>query len=130
MVSPDGMTLRAHLDVLGTYYAYMDYEIGESGALTQTEDVFEILQDGYAWRVLTTMKELPVTVDGETTMLPEGSRIRITGTDNEGTASFTDEDTDAAGSILYERGDGDDAWTLYIDGVSEYEYFEMIPYAG
>ncbi|MCD8232712.1 MAG: DUF3298 and DUF4163 domain-containing protein [Clostridiales bacterium] len=130
VVSPDGMTLRAHLDVLGTYYAYMDYEIGESGALTQTEDVFEILQDGYAWRVLTTMKELPVTVDGETTMLPEGSRIRITGTDNEGTASFTDEDTDAAGSILYERGDGDDAWTLYIDGVSEYEYFEMIPYAG
>ncbi len=124
------LTLRVHLDVLGTYYAYMDYVIGESGELMQTEDVFEIRSDSYAWRVLTVARELPVTVDGQAGVLPVGTRIRITGSDNAGTAYYRDEDSGEKGTISYVRGDGEDAWELYINGVSEYEYFEMLPYAG
>ncbi|MCD8250060.1 MAG: DUF3298 and DUF4163 domain-containing protein [Lachnospiraceae bacterium] len=129
-VGAEVLTLRVHLDVLGTYYAYMDYVIGESGELMQTEDIFAIRSDRYAWRVLTVARELPVTADGEETTLPVGTRIRITGSDNAGTAYYRDEESGETGSLSYVRGDGEDAWTLYIDGVSEYEYFEMLPYAG
>ncbi|MCC8046354.1 MAG: DUF3298 and DUF4163 domain-containing protein [Clostridiales bacterium] len=130
-VGTEVLTLRVHLDVLGTYSAYMDYVIGEDGTLMQTEDVFEIRTDGYSFRILTVIRELPVTMDdGQAATLPVGTRIRITGSDDAGTAYFRDEDSGEKGSISYERGSGDDTWTLYIDGVSEYEYFEMIPYAG
>ncbi|MCD8124371.1 MAG: RsiV family protein [Lachnospiraceae bacterium] len=129
-VSAGGMTLLMRLGVLGNYDSLMEYEIGEDGTLAQTEEVFEILQDGYAWHILTLVKELPVTIDGEAAVLPEGSRIRITGTDNAGTAYFTEEDTGESGSISYEYCDEENVWELYIDGVSEYEYFEMLPYAG
>lgn len=129
-VSAGAMTLVMRLGVLGNYDSLMEYEIGEDGTLAQTEEVFEILQDGYAWHILTLVKELPVTIDGEAAVLPEGSRIRITGTDNAGTAYFTEEDTGETGSISYEYGDEENVWELYIDGVSEYEYFEMLPYAG
>ncbi len=129
-VSAGGMTLLMRLGVLGNYDSLMEYGIGEDGALAQAEEVFEILQDGYAWHVLTLVKELPVTMNGESAVLPEGSRIRITGTDNAGTAYFTEENTGDTGSISYEYGDEENVWELYIDGVSEYEYFEMLPYAG
>ncbi|MCD7957164.1 MAG: DUF3298 and DUF4163 domain-containing protein [Lachnospiraceae bacterium] len=130
-VGTEVLTLRVHLDVLGTYNAYMDYVIAENGELMQTEDIFEIRQDGYTYRILTVTKDLPVTMDsGEAAVLPAGTRIRITGSDDNGTAYFRDEDSGEKGSISYERGNGEDAWTLYIDGISEYEYFEMIPYAG
>lgn len=129
-VGTEVQTLRIHLDVLGSYDAYMDYVIGENGELMQTEDVFEIRSDNYPWRVLTVARELPVTVDGQATVLPVGTRIRITGSDNAGTAYYRDEDSGEKGSISYARGDGEDTWELYIDDVSEYEYFEMIPYAG
>ncbi|MCD8330880.1 MAG: RsiV family protein, partial [Lachnospiraceae bacterium] len=129
-VSAGGMTLVMRLGVLGNYDSLMEYGIGEDGALAQTEEVFEILQDGYAWHVLTVVKELPVTMNGESAVLPEGSRSRITGTDNAVTAYFTEEDTGDIGSISYEYGDEENVWELYIDGVSEYEYFEFLPYAG
>jgi len=130
-VGTEVLTLRVHLDALGTYSAYMDYVIAENGELLQTEDIFEIRQDGYTFRILTVTKDLPVTMDsGEAAVLPAGTRIRITGSDDNGTAYFRDEDSGEKGSISYERGNGEDAWTLYIDGISEYEYFEMIPYAG
>ncbi|MCD8078118.1 MAG: RsiV family protein [Lachnospiraceae bacterium] len=129
-VSAGGMTLVMRLGVLGNYDSLMEYEIGEDGALEQAEEVFEILQDGYAWHILTLVKDLPVTINGESAVLPEGSRIRITGTDNAGTAYFTEEDTGENGSISYEYGDEENVWELYIDGVSEYDYFEFLPYAG
>ncbi|MBS6397294.1 MAG: DUF3298 domain-containing protein [Clostridiales bacterium] len=130
-VNTELLTLRMHLDVLGSYYSMMDYRISEEGKLVQETENFTITTDASPFRLLVTVKELPATVNGEEVLLPVGSRIRITATDNAGTAYFKDEDTGAEGSISYVRGDGaEDQWTLYIDGVQEYEYFEMIPYAG
>ncbi|MCD8097454.1 MAG: DUF3298 and DUF4163 domain-containing protein [Lachnospiraceae bacterium] len=129
-VGAEVQTLRVHLDVLGSYDAYMDYVIGENGELMQTEEVFEIRSDNQPFRILTVTRELPVTADGQAAVLPVGTRIRITGSDNAGTAYYRDEDSGGKGMISYVCGDGEDAWELYIDGVSEYEYFETIPYAG
>lgn len=127
-VNSESLTLQAYLDVLGTYATMMNYEIGEDGKLLQQEEFFQIVSDGSAWKTLTNVLEVPVTVDGKETMLPVGSRINITASNNEGTALFYNEDTGENGEIHYIRGDGTCA--VYIDGVPDYEYFEMVPYAG
>lgn len=127
-VNSESLTLQVYLDVLGTYAAMMNYEIGEDGKLLQQEEFFQIDSDGSAWKTLTNVLEVPVIVDGKETMLPVGSRISITAADNAGTALFYNEDTKETGEIHYERGDGTCA--VYIDGVPDYEYFEMVPYAG
>ena len=73
------------------------------------------------------VKDLPVTLSGAETTLPAGSVLKITGTDNAGTAYFQ-LDTGEAGSINYVRDK--EQWQLLIDGASENEYFELLPYAG
>lgn len=131
VANTESLTLQAHLDVLGTYTAMMDYVIGENGKLEQQDEFFRIDSDGSAWKTLINIKELPVTVDGAETTLPAGSHISITATDNAGTALFYNEDTGENGEIHYTKGDGtEDDWTIYIDGIPDYEYFEMVPYAG
>ncbi|MCD8335104.1 MAG: YobA family protein [Clostridiales bacterium] len=129
-VGTEQLRLRVHVDVLGSYDSYRDYVIDDGGALQATSDVCEIPTDDSDWHLLTVTKELPVTLDGQKATLPAGTQLRITGTDNQATAYFRVEDTGAEGSIAYTRGEGDEAYLLYIDGVSEYDYFEMLPYAG
>jgi len=131
-VNTDGVTLRMHLDVLGTYSGQMDYKLGEDGQLVQEEEFFQIPYNESLYRILTTVRELPVTVDGSKTSLPVGTRLRITATDNKGTAIFTvEEGNGMEGEIHYTRGDGkEDTWTIYIDGLPDTDYFELVPYAG
>jgi len=130
-VNTETLTLRVHLDVLGTYSSLMNYTIGENGKLVQEEEFFRIQPDDTGQKMLTTVRELPVVIEGKETVLPKGSRLHITGADNAGTAVFHNEDTQADGEIRYTRGDGgEDTWTVYIDGIPDYEYFETIPYAG
>ncbi len=130
-VSTEQLNLRVHVEVFGSYDSYMDYEISESGTLEATGDIYEIPVDDNEWRLLTVIKEVPVYMNGEDTVLPVGSQIRIIGTDNQSTAYFRVEDTGEEGSITYTRGLNDeDIYTLFIDGCSEYDYFDMLPYAG
>ena len=130
-VNTETLTLRMHLDVLGTYSSLMNYTIGEDGRLVQGEEFFRIQPDDTGQKMLITVRELPVVIEGKETVLPKGTRLYITGTDNEGTAVFHNEDTQTDGEIRYTRGDkGEDTWTIYIDGIPDYEYFETIPYAG
>lgn len=130
-VNTESLRLRMHLDVLGTYTSFMDYTIDGNGNLEASGEWFEIAENSSAWQELLTVRELPVRIKGEETTLPAGSHIRITATDNQGIARFTKTDTGESGEIHYVRGDGaEDTWTIYIDGVPDYEYFETLPYAG
>lgn len=130
-VNTENLKLHMHLDVIGTYSGVMNYKIGEDGQLIPQGEWFEIADTADPWKLMVTKKELPVRMDEEEAMLPVGSRIYITATDNEGTALFRNEDTGAEGEILYTRGDTEeDAWVIYINGVPDYDYFELIPYAG
>lgn len=130
-VNTENLKLYMHLDVIGTYKGVMNYKIGEDGNLIRQGEWFEIADTPSPWKVMVTKKELPVQIKGENVMLPVGSRIYITATDNEGTALFRNEDTGEEGEILYTRGDTEeDAWVIYINGIPDYEYFEMVPYAG
>jgi len=129
VVNTELLTLNMHLNVIGTYHGQMDYVIDQNGTLTQQNEIFEI-NSKYD---LTTMKELPVLMDGqdEEELLPVGSCIRIVGTDNKEKAYFEEVKTQKRGCISFVRGNGaDDDWTIYIHNIEDYEYFEMVPYAG
>lgn len=130
-VNTETLKLYMHLDVIGTYRGAMDYQIGEDGKLLQQKEWFEIADTTSPWKVMVTKKELPVQIEDEEIILPVGSRIYITATDNAGRALFRDEDTGTEGVIHYTHGDTpDDMWVIYINGIPDYDYFEMIPYAG
>lgn len=131
VVNTEKLRLQMHLDVLGTYSGRMDYTIGADGKLVPDGERFQVPQTGDPMRVLVTTMELPVVLEGEATVLSPGSRIRITDTDNAGSAGFLEEESGRTGEIRYIRGDGEgDLWTIFIDGVPDYEYFESLPYAG
>lgn len=139
-VGTNRIGLSMHLDVLGTYRGEMVYQLTDDGKLVQTEEIFAVNTP----QQLKVIKDLPVTIRGEKTTIPPGSKIRITGTDNAGKAYFRiDTDTGETEMIQYvegasfqlDTGDGetgmiqyerDSAQQILIDGVSENEYFEMI----
>lgn len=124
-ITPDKIELSLRLDVLGTYSAKMNYLIDENGNLTQAEDIFTIDSVG----VLTVTNPLPVILEGESVLLNTDTQIRITGTNNVNEVYFEVPETKTTGVIYYEMGD-EDSWIHMIDGVSEYEYFDALPYAG
>lgn len=126
-IGMEELNLHFTLYVLGTYSSEMPHALTEDGGLEPLEEIFPIETD-YEWHRLTTVRELPVTIDGQKTTLPAGTQINIEATDNVGTVWFHTADDTASGEIHYEREEDD--YQLYIDGVSEYEYFEAIPYAG
>ncbi|MDE7324372.1 MAG: RsiV family protein [Lachnospiraceae bacterium] len=119
----DELGLFMHLNVFGSYTGSMKYHLTEEGKLVQAEEIF-VIDTPFE---LTVVKELPVTLEGVETTIPAGSVLKITGTDNAGTAYFR-LDTGETGTISYVRDR--EQWQLLIDGVSENEYFEMLPYAG
>ncbi|MCH5338237.1 MAG: hypothetical protein J1E03_05600 [Acetatifactor sp.] len=128
-VNTDSVLLRETVNVLGTYWPKMQYSISETGELTRQEGLY--YTEAFESQIMTVMRELPVLLDGQETTLPVGTRLRITATDNEGIAWFCTE-TDGQdlsgveGEIHYTRQD----YEIMIDGVSEYEYFDMVPYSG
>lgn len=129
-VNPGKLKLRTSVDLLGTYGAKVDYEITEDGTFVSDCSYYK-LENNSPWSILTTIRELPVTIDGQETSLPAGSRLRITATDLKGTAWFREEKTGTEGEIHYTEGNEEDsAWPICIDGVEETEYFESLPYAG
>ena len=75
---------------------------------------------------LTVAKILPVYLDeGGTAVLTPGEKLLLTGTDGQNTFFRTDDGR--TGSIRLEY-DGEGGWT--INGESEENFFEMLPYVG
>lgn len=122
-ISFDRITVSEHLDVLGTYEGIAEYEITDGGELVRLDDIIQI----NSRFPLVVKKALPVIIDNQKTTIAAGESITITGTDNKGTAYFSTADG-RKGSISYIRSS--QRWELIIDGISETEYFESLPYAG
>ncbi|MCM1182208.1 MAG: RsiV family protein [Roseburia sp.] len=124
LMGTDRLSVRMTLNVFGTYGGRMIYALDSEGMLSQTSEVFEIDSE----YEMTVMRELPVTMDGAERTLAVGERLTITGTDNAGTAYFRLAGSGETGEIRYTRDE--ESRTLFIDGVSEFEYFDALPYAG
>ncbi|MBQ4522699.1 MAG: hypothetical protein IJA10_07085 [Lachnospiraceae bacterium] len=131
-INTEMISLNVHLNTLGSYVSKAEYEIDENGKFYQIDKMFHIGSENPAnnLSILTTIQELPVVIDGIDTMLPAGSRISVTGTDNVSVITFYDVDTKQEGEIHFERGKGEDFWMIYINGCFEDDYFEYLPYAG
>ena len=124
-ISTDKVEVSLVLYELGTYTATMEYMLSEEGELICPEQIIPIESD---WS-MTVIKELPVTIDGTETVIGIGNQIIITGTNNKDTVYFKSVESGQQGEIHYEM-DTEEPWIHLIGGVSEFEYFEAIPYAG
>lgn len=129
-VNPEKLGLILSLEALGSCSSQMYYTLGEEGDLTPQSDIYPIevnLEVGG----LVVIREIPVTVQGRETMLPVDSRLHVAATNRVDTIWFEAVEPSGEiveGEIYYERHEED--YQIYIDGVSEYEYFESLPYAG
>lgn len=117
------------INVMGTYWATMDYVLDDNGDFLTKGSVFAIDSSYNVERhTLTIIKELPVcTEDGYENLQP-GTQILITGTNNENEMYFTVVGTGKEGIISYEEAG--EYGNIVINGVSESEYFEYMSYAG
>ncbi len=126
----DTLSLEFRLDVLGTYLADMEYVLTEDGMLKPMEDIYRI--GNVTGRTgITTVKELPVIIQNQAVTLPVGTRLYIVATDNDGVAWFEtagDNGEMQKGLIRYIRDP--ETYRIYIEGLVEDEYFDMLPYAG
>lgn len=124
-ISTDRISISLTINELGTYIVTLEYTLDEDGKLICPEEIITIESD----RSMTVIKELPVTIDGTETVIGIESQIIVTGTNNKDTIYFKETGSGQQGEIRYER-DAERPWIHLISGVSEYEYFEAIPYVG
>lgn len=124
-IGTNKVSCTVRLNVLGSYWGEMVYQLDSNGQLSQVDEIFNI-QEGSS---MTVMKELPVVLEGaeSESKVAVGRKLNITGTDNNGTAYFR-LDNGEKGKILYTRDE--ETNQIFIDGESENAYFDMVPYAG
>ncbi len=124
------------VDVLGTWGGTTQFELSDDPfALTRipgsvwTRNSAELDDEFWNSCTMETIRELPVTFDGESSpaTLEAGVKIAITESDYETYIAFITEDG-RTGRILVSRDV--ENWGWLIDGIHESEYFESIPYAG
>lgn len=125
-INPDEIVMEAWVYFLGTYGGIKTYRFVENHGFT-TEDEEYILYENAT--VLTTIVDLPVTMEGIESILPAGSHIILTATDGETYVKFTIQETGQNGKMEVQRGT-EENYRLFINGMDEYECFEMLPYAG
>lgn len=127
-VSSDQIEMSLCFYMLGTYWSVMDYILDENGLLVQNSDIFVFEQndDGVRNYELTVIKELPVTINGSSNVIVSGTKIKITGTNNIDEIYFVVPQTGEKGTIHYEMKE----WDVYINGESESNFFEALPYVG
>ncbi|RHP46700.1 MULTISPECIES: DUF3298 and DUF4163 domain-containing protein [unclassified Clostridium] len=132
ITDPEHFILWDWEDVLGTYSAYRIYHVGEDGVPASDGTLFRL---GPVSRenpiVLVSTRDLEVTVVEKNAEKPEtipsGSSFTITGTDG---MSFVEAELDDGRTCRIPVRKGDGEWEWKINGVSEYDCFEQIPYAG
>lgn len=126
--------LYSRTDTLGTYTGYKMYSVGADGMPETEDEMYNLVAFGADWKtVLTSKRELTVLMheDGREekteVKLPKGTDFWPRKTDGETVMEMELEDGRRC-DLLLEKKEGD--YQFYIDGVSEYDCFEDLPYAG
>lgn len=124
-LSSQNIEMEVRVDALGTYSAFANFRLTPEATLALDVNIYQI-DSAYPLNII---NSLPVTIDGAKTTLSAGTQIIITGTNLIDEIYFKVVDEETFGTIHYTR-DEEESWIIYIDGVSEYEYFGDLPYAG
>ena len=125
----DTFAAEVTINAVGTYWADMEYALDDSGDFINMYGVYTIDSSEYPDRhKLTVVKELPVWLNSSYGTLQPGTQILITGSNNLNEMYFTVVGTGEEGVITYEGSTGEGG--IKINGIYDYEYFDILPYAG
>lgn len=128
MTNTENFALYSRVYVLGTYMAYKEYRVGEDGMPVTEDEVFNVVNwEDDTWSALKTTRELTASIQGVKEVLPAGTGMRMKRTDGETFAEMELSDGRIC-DISLERDK--ERYGFLIDGVNEFECFEMLPYAG
>ncbi len=126
--------LYSRVYTLGTYNGCRWYEVGEDGIPVTKDDRYRLITTGADWDMtLTSSRDLVAAmIDAETgektdEKLPKGTIFRPFETDGETVMEFVLEDGRHCELPLKRNDDG---FSYSIRGISEYDCFENLPYAG
>lgn len=125
-INSDAIDLQRWVYILGTYGGTKTYHFAENGMLVTEDSEYELKNNAY---VLTTKTGIPVTIDDTENTLPAGSHIILTATDEESYVKFTIQETGQTGKMTLSRTEDGFAFEI-VDGKTEYDCFEVVPYAG
>lgn len=128
ILDPDSFMLYTRLDVLGTYYGMKRYHVDEDGLPASDDEAYVINESS----MLQSTRDLAVTIlekNGSETeaTVPSGTGYTIFRTDG---ASYADAHLNDGRDCRIQIKEGSRGWGWDIDGVSEEECFEWLPYAG
>lgn len=128
ILDPDSFMLYTRLDVLGTYYGMKRYHVDEAGLPASDDEAYVINESS----MLQSTRDLEVTIlekNGSETeaTVPSGTGYTIFRTDG---ASYADAHLNDGRDCRIQIKEGSRGWGWDIDGVSEEECFEWLPYAG
>ena len=133
-IGPNRLELTGSQDVLGTYFGSRTFTL-KDGRLELNDDGLWHFEtgdaDSWEYRALTPKAEIAATfVDGDQQTegaLKVGERIQITASDRTSVAWFVTED--GREGFLSIAPDEENGWGTLVNGVSEEELFEYVPYA-
>lgn len=127
------LTLTGSQDALGTWWCSREFTLRDGRFELDDDGIWHVVEDFedaelWEYRALKLTRELQVTMqDGTPGTLSAGTRLVITETDKQSFVGFLTEDG-LRGRIAV-APDEENGWGFLIDGASEYDYFEYIPYA-
>lgn len=124
-VNAHQVMIESWVNMLGTYGGVKTYRFDEEQGFTTEDQEYRLLGNE---QVLTTTADLPVMLGDMESTLPAGSHIVLNATDDESYVTFTIQETGQTGRLQVERNK--EEFQVMVYGISEYDCFEMLPYAG
>lgn len=125
LLNPQEVQLVTKLDILGSWWGVKNYTVSEDDGMPQTDDEYYEIKDN----TLATTSVIPLEVKmlplRNNKELPEGTNFYAIRTDGETYVDWRLDDGKEC-RIYVERDD----WNLKINGIDQYECFEMLWYAG
>ena len=116
--------LSIRVDALGTYTCEVEYDLSSGNELEPPETEYIIEQ---VHQNLVTTRKLPVTDEvGKERTLSAGTSLIPLATDGKSYMRFKNAKNNKEYTVYFSR----EEYTIVIDGIEEYEYFEDLPYAG
>lgn len=126
-ISVNNYTLYTTIYILGTYFMEKEYYINDNGQFATEDELYTITATDYVSE-LVTKTELPVIIDGNEEILPAGSTVCMYQTDGESKVYLYIMDTAEIAEL--ELSKSENTYSYVINGISEYDCFESLPYAG
>ena len=126
------LTMSGSQDMLGTWWCSREFTLRDGRFDLDDDGVWHVMidmddPDVWEYKSLTLVRELKATApDGSAITLQPGERFVITETDKKYAAFQTQ---DGVTGVIVTEPDTENGWGCLIDGISEFDYFEYVPYS-